>query len=149
MQGVLTLAIELWTFGSPRRLLSPRGLPSPHFGNVSLILTLSQNRVTTCDMCHNFSLGLATNARVCKDAGRKWSLRVTFHVHGSVGKCEGMNPNTPKWVPTLGIRVMMNSRIIKWRLQGSKSLDWKIPYTIGKLLKWRCLKWVCMTHLGT
>jgi hypothetical protein len=41
MWGVLTLAIELWTFGSPG------GLPSPHFGNVSFILTLSQSRVTT------------------------------------------------------------------------------------------------------
>jgi hypothetical protein len=41
MQGVLTLAIELWTFGSPG------GLPSPHFGSVSLIFTLFQSRVAT------------------------------------------------------------------------------------------------------
>jgi hypothetical protein len=41
MRGVLTLAFELWTFKSPV------GLPSPHFGNVSLILTLSQSRVVT------------------------------------------------------------------------------------------------------
>jgi hypothetical protein len=36
MQSVLTSAIELWSFGSPR------GLPSPHFGSVSLILILSK-----------------------------------------------------------------------------------------------------------
>jgi len=36
MQGVLTPEIELWSFKSPE------GLPSPHFGSVSLILTLSQ-----------------------------------------------------------------------------------------------------------
>jgi hypothetical protein len=42
MRGVLTLAIKLWTFGSPK------GLPSPHFGSVSLIFTLSQSRVATC-----------------------------------------------------------------------------------------------------
>jgi len=41
MQGVLTFAIELWNFRSPR------GLPSPHFGSVSFILTLSQSRVAT------------------------------------------------------------------------------------------------------
>ncbi len=41
MRGVLTLAIELWTFGSPGRLLSP------HFESVNLILTLSQSRVAT------------------------------------------------------------------------------------------------------
>jgi hypothetical protein len=38
-QGVFTLAIELWFFGSPR------GLPSPHFGSVSVILTLPQSGV--------------------------------------------------------------------------------------------------------
>ncbi len=41
MQGVLTPAIELWSFGSSG------GFPSPHFGNVSLILILSQSRVAT------------------------------------------------------------------------------------------------------
>jgi hypothetical protein len=41
MQGVLTLAIELWTFGSLG------GLPSPHFESVNLILTLFQSKVET------------------------------------------------------------------------------------------------------
>jgi len=41
MWGVLTPTIELWSFGSPE------GLSSPHFGSVSLILTLSQSRVAT------------------------------------------------------------------------------------------------------
>jgi hypothetical protein len=39
----------------------------------------------------------------CKGAGREWSLEVTFHVLGGVGGCEGMNPHTPKWPPTLGV----------------------------------------------
>ncbi len=26
-------------------------------------------------------------------------------------------------------------------------MTWRVPYTIEKLLKLRCLKWVCMTHL--
>jgi hypothetical protein len=29
------------------------------------------------------------------------------------------------------------------------SLDWKVLYIIGNLLELKCLKWVCMTHLGT
>jgi hypothetical protein len=41
MWGVLTPAIELWTFESLG------GLPSPHFGSVSLIFTLFQSRVAT------------------------------------------------------------------------------------------------------
>ncbi len=36
MQGVLTPAIEIWNFKSPR------GLPSPHFESVNVIFTLFQ-----------------------------------------------------------------------------------------------------------
>jgi hypothetical protein len=36
MQGVLIHAIQVWSFGSLG------GLPSPHFGSVSVILTLFQ-----------------------------------------------------------------------------------------------------------
>ncbi len=31
--------------------------------------------------------------------------------------------------------------------RGQNSMDWKVPYIIGKLLKLRCLKWARMTHL--
>ncbi len=40
-QGVLIPAIELWVFGSPE------GLPSLHFGSVSVILTFLQSGVAT------------------------------------------------------------------------------------------------------
>jgi hypothetical protein len=54
----------------------------------------------------------------------------------------------------------VNSRLKNWssdglpksskgNFRGQNSLDWKIPYTIGNLLKRRCLKWAHMTHLGT
>jgi hypothetical protein len=32
--------------------------------------------------------------------------------------------------------------------RGQNSLNWKVLYTIGKLLRRRCLKWACMTHLS-
>ncbi len=32
---------------------------------------------------------------------------------------------------------------------GQDSLDWRVPYIIGKLLEHTCLKWAHMTHLGT
>ncbi len=44
MQGVLTPAIELWSFESPGRL------PSPHFGSEGVILSLFQSKVATCDV---------------------------------------------------------------------------------------------------
>ncbi len=46
--------------------------------------------------CRNFSLGLMTKARACKGACQEGSPGVTSHVLGSVGKCKGMNPHTPK-----------------------------------------------------
>jgi hypothetical protein len=62
--------------------------------------------------CRNLSFGLTTKAKVSKGAGQEWSPIVTFHAPKSVGKCEGMNPHTPKWAPTLGVGVPMESRWI-------------------------------------
>jgi hypothetical protein len=59
--------------------------------------------------CHNLSLEFTTKARAYKSARQVWSLGVTFHAPESVRKCEGMNPHTPKWSPTLGIGVLMDS----------------------------------------
>jgi len=53
----------------------------------------------------------AREAKACKGAGWKWSLGVTFHAPGSVGECEGMNPHTPKWGPTLKIGLPMDFQI--------------------------------------
>jgi len=45
-------------------------------------------------------------------------LGVRPQVPGSVGKCEGINPHTPKGVSTLGIGVPMDSRMFIEQLQG-------------------------------
>jgi hypothetical protein len=97
----------------------------------------------------NLSLGFVTKTRACKGAGQKWSSGVTFHVPKSVGECEGLSPHTPKWTPTLGVGVLMDFKNFRGRLQGSKLIRLKKNYTIENFLKRRCLKWVCMTHLGT
>jgi len=39
---------------------------------------------------------------------------------GSKGKCEGMNPHTPKGASTLGVGALMDSQIFREQLQGSK-----------------------------
>jgi hypothetical protein len=41
-------------------------------------------------------------ARACKGASQKKKP-------GSEGRCEGMNPHTPKAIPTLGVRVLADS----------------------------------------
>jgi hypothetical protein len=60
-------------------------------------------------ICRNPNFGLVTKARVSKGVGQEWSSGITFHAFRSVGKCEGMNPHTPKWVPTLGVGIPMDS----------------------------------------
>jgi len=60
--------------------------------------------VKSIGKCHNLSFGLATKVKVCKGACQMWSLGI-ISCSGSVGKCEWMNPHTPKWVSTLGIGV--------------------------------------------
>jgi hypothetical protein len=69
----------------------------------------------TSKCCHNPNLGLTTKAKACKGAGQEGSPGVTSHAPESVGKCEWMNPHTPKWAPTLGVGVPMDFRIFrKW-----------------------------------
>ncbi len=63
--------------------------------------------------CRNFGLGLTTKARACKVVDQEGSPRVTPHAPESVGKCEGMNPHTSKGTSTLGIGVLVDSRIFK------------------------------------
>jgi hypothetical protein len=72
----------------------------------------------SCELgwCHNPNLGFTTKERAYKGAGQEWSLGVTFHAPRSVGECEGMSPHTPKWAPTLGIRISMDSQIFRGQL---------------------------------
>jgi hypothetical protein len=63
--------------------------------------------------CRNPSFGLATKAKACEGASQEWSLGVTFHAHGSVGECEGMNP--PYF--------QVNSHFGSWSLDGLPNLQ--------------------------
>jgi hypothetical protein len=60
-----------------------------------------------------------------------------------------------EWTPTLPSELPLWELEFWWTLEflegdckGQNSLNWKVPYIIGKLLEHRCLKWVRMTHLG-
>jgi hypothetical protein len=75
--------------------------------------------------CYNPSLGLTTKVRACKGASQKCNLGVTFHSPRNVGECEEMNSHTPKWVPTLGVRLPMDSQIFKRQLKGSKLIGFR------------------------
>ncbi len=52
--------------------------------------------------------------------------RSHIHTPRNVGKCEGMSPHTPKWVPILGVEVSMDFQIFREKFQGSKLIGLKI-----------------------
>jgi hypothetical protein len=72
-----------------------------------------------CCCCRNPSFGLATKAKGLQGYGPKGSPGVTSGTPGSVGKCEGVNPHTPKATPTLGDGVPVDSRNFRDRFEGS------------------------------
>jgi hypothetical protein len=92
-----------------------------------------------------FSLGFSTKVKACKNARQEGGSKSTSYTPGSVGECERMNPHILKWAPTWRVEVLMDSRIFKKRLQGQNLLDWRFLYIIRKVLKWKSLKWTCMT----
>jgi len=74
--------------------------------------------------CRNPSFGFETKAKGLQGCEPKESIGVKSHSLGSVGKCEGVNPHTPKATPkatpTLGDEVLVESQNFKERFQGSK-----------------------------
>jgi hypothetical protein len=98
-------------------------------------------------LCHNPSLGLTTKARACKVVDQEGSLGVKPHALESARECEGIDLRTPKWTPTLGVGVLVDSRMFRERLQRSKPNGLKSFLYPWKILKLKCLKWARMTHL--
>ncbi len=97
------------------------------------------------NICRNPSLGLATKAKglqgceprgspgvkakAWQGCGPRGSRGVTSHTPGSVRKCEGVNPHTPKATPTLGDGVPVDFQNFRERLQGSNlNVLWRSLY---------------------
>jgi hypothetical protein len=59
---------------------------------------------------------------------------ITFHAPRSARECEGMNPHTPKWTPTLGVEVPMDLWIFKGQFQRSKLIGLR-----SSLYHWKAL----------
>jgi hypothetical protein len=72
--------------------------------------------------CRNLNIGLVTKATACKSVGQEGALGDTFYTPGSVGKCERMNPHTPKTTPTWRVGVLMDFRIFREQLHGLKPI---------------------------
>jgi hypothetical protein len=101
--------------------------------------------------CHNPSFGLATKVKGLQGCGLKESLGVTSHTPGSVGKCEGVNPHTPKATPkatpTLGDGILVDSQNFRKRFQGSKLNGLRHSLYHWKDLGTYTSKWAHIAHL--
>jgi hypothetical protein len=87
-------------------------------------------------VCRNPSLGLATKAKACKDVGqeaceRVWGWRVTL----------------PNELPFWELEFRWTPEPSESDCNGQNTLHQRVLYIIEKILKFKCLKWACMTHL--
>jgi len=92
--------------------------------------------------CRNPSFGFATKAKGLQGCRPRESPGFTSHTPGNVGKCEGVNPHTPKATPILGLLKLQ--RAISG---GQNSMACGVLYMIKNLLELRCLKWARIAHL--
>jgi hypothetical protein len=67
---------------------------------------------------------------------RVWKNELTHPQVGSHG------------LPFWDLESRWTSKILESNFKGQNSLNWKVHYTIGKILKHKCLKWAHMTHLS-
>jgi hypothetical protein len=85
-----------------------------------------------------FVTTLTLGSRPKQGHGMVWAkMQPRSHIHtfGSVRKCEGMSPHTPKWTPTLGIGVPMDFQIFKEQLEESKLIGLKTSLYYWKAFK--------------
>jgi hypothetical protein len=104
-------------------------------------------------MCRNPSIWLATKVRGLRGCGPR--SRPGSHITCSreckeSRECEGMNPHTLKWTPTLGVGESWSPKgtpeTSEKDLRGQISMPRGVLYINGKLLKRRCLKWARIAH---
>jgi hypothetical protein len=55
----------------------------------------------------------------------------------------------PNELPLWELESQWTYKFLDSDCKGQSSLDWRLPYIIGKVLEFRCLKWARMTHWGT
>ncbi len=97
----------------------------------------------------NLSIRFVTKARACKVVGQERKLDSHISCSQECKRVWGNDPSCSQ------VNSHFESQSLKWTLEflesnyrGQNSMNWGIPYIIGKILKRRCLKWVRMTHLN-
>ncbi len=99
--------------------------------------------------CRNPSLGFTTKARVCKGVGQERAWESHFMLLGMQESVKEWTLTLPSELPFWEFESQWTPESAEINFRGQNSLDWRVPCIIKKLLEHRCLKWTCMTYLGT
>jgi len=85
-------------------------------------------------LCHDLNFGFRPKKGM-ERCGLRVQAKSHIHTLENVRECEGMSPNTPKWILTLGVRVFMEFQIFREQFEGSKLIKLKFSLYHWKVLK--------------
>ncbi len=81
--------------------------------------------------------------------GRKYNLGITFTLSGVQESVKEWAHTLPSGLPFWELESQGTPKFLERNLKDQSSLDWEHHYTIGKLLRCKCLKCSCMIQLST
>ncbi len=118
----------LITFSGIKLILTSAITPIAYLGNLALVVSIITNRFMVNQHPFIFEalacvMTLTLGSWPRQGHGRCGSimqLRSHIHIPKNARECEGMNPHTPKWTFTLGVRIWMDSQIFKKWFERSK-----------------------------
>jgi hypothetical protein len=96
---------------------------------------------------HDFNFGLTTKAKARKGAGWECDPRITFTFLRVQEIMREWAHTISSGLPFWELKFLWSPEFSKNDLRSQKSLDWGLLYTLGKILRRRCLRWACMIHL--
>jgi hypothetical protein len=103
--------------------------------------------VFTQNLCHNLNFQLTTKGRACKVMGQEEARRSHLMLLKVQKSVREWTFTLPSELPFWELESQWTPEFLEGDCKGQNPLDWRVLYTIEKLLKLRCLKWVRMTHL--
>ncbi len=99
---------------------TPATALAPSFVGVATLALGSRPRRRGCKVAGQKEGNPGVKAKALQGCGPRGSRGITSHTPGSVRKCEGVNPHTPKATPILGDGVSMDSRNFIEQFEGTK-----------------------------
>ncbi len=115
-------------------------------GIVATLALGSRPRRRGCKVAGQEEGSPGVKAKALQGCGPRGSRGVTSHIPGSVRKCEGVNPHTPKATPTWEMESRWTPETSESDCKGQTSMDYGVLYIIRKLLKRRCIKLDLIAH---